>query len=475
MPVPGDLLESLEREAARSLSFWRRLTAPQIFVGSFLGLVLAGTAMLSLLPGIYTGEGLSFIDALFTATSAVCVTGLTVVDTATYFTPLGQGVLLLLIQLGGLGILSLTTLLIMAIGGRLSLRSEQLAGSSEAVPHLTPGRLVGTLVAYTVVTEAVGALLLYLFWLPRFGIEDALWPAVFHAISAFCNAGFSIFSDNLVGFSGNVPTLLVVGALVVIGGLGSVVLAELKPRFALRRRRTEPRARLSVHTRLVLTTTTVLLVGGTVLFLVFEWNNALAGRSIGARLAEALFLAITPRTAGFNTAHYALLTPGSLFLTIGLMMIGGSPGSTAGGLKTTTVALLVLLAYARIRGHEHSGAFRRTIPDATSQRAVGLIVAIMAMLGGAILLLLITEFGAQPYSETGSGFMQLTFEAVSAFNTVGLSTGITPSLSTPGKIIIVLLMFIGRVGPLTFVASMIVAERRSDARIRHSTEDVIIG
>ncbi|MGH7445640.1 MAG: potassium transporter TrkG, partial [Longimicrobiales bacterium] len=424
MPVPGDLLESLEREAARSLPFWRRLTAPQLFVGSFVSLVLLGTALLYFLPGVYTGDDLSLVDALFTATSAVCVTGLIVVDTATYFTPFGQGVLLLLIQLGGLGILSLTTLLIIAMGRRLSLRSEQLAGSSEAVPHLEPRSLVRTMVLYTFVTEAAGALLLYLFWLPRFGVEGALWPALFHAISAFCNAGFSVFSDNLVGFSGSAPTLLVMGALIVVGGLGSVVLAELKPRLSLHRR-ARPRAGLSVHTRLVLATTGILLLGGTALFLLFEWNNALADRGIGSRLAEALFMAITPRTAGFNTAQYALLTPGSLFLTIGLMMIGGSPGSTAGGLKTTTFALVFLLAYARFRGHEHTGAFRRTIPDATSQRAVGLVVAVMAMLGGAILLLLITEFGARPYSETGSGFMQLTFEAVSAFNTVGLSTGIT--------------------------------------------------
>jgi trk system potassium uptake protein TrkH len=225
----------------------------------------------------------------------------------------------------------------------------------------------------------------------------------------------------------------------------------------------------------VLTTTGVLLVGGMVLFAAFEWNNSLADFPWYGRFGEALFYAITPRTAGFNTVEYALLTPGALFLTIGLMMIGGSPGSTAGGLKTTTFALLGLLAYARIRGYEHTGAFRRTIPEQTLERAVGLVVAVMGGLGAAILILLVVEFGARPYTATGGGFMQLTFEAVSAFNTVGLSTGITSSLSTAGKIIVSLLMFIGRVGPLTLVASMIVASRRPGVRIRHSTEDVIIG
>ncbi len=472
MPTPGDILASLEREAARSASFWRRLTAPQIFVFSFLGFVLIGTLLLCFLPGLYTGERLSFIDALFTATSAVCVNGLVVVDTATFFTPFGQGVLLFLIQVGGLGILSLTTLLILAMGRRLSLRSEELTGSSDGLPYIAPRSLLRTLFIYTFVTEAFGAVLLYVAWAPRFGFEAALWPALFHAVNAFCNAGFSTFSDSLIGFSGHVPTLLVVGALVVIGGLGSIVLTELRLRL---RRHGARRDRLSVHTWLVLVTTAFLLVTSTLLFLAFEWRNALAEHGPGARVAEALFLSIMPRSGGFNTTEYALLTPGSLFLTIGLMMIGGSPGSTAGGLKTTTIALLGLLAYSRIRGYEHTGAFRRTIPDATFQRAVGLVVAVMAMLGVAILLLLVTEFGATPYTATSGGFMQLTFEAVSAFNTVGLSTGITPSLSGPGKFLVIVLMFVGRVGPLTLVASMVVAARRTSVHIRHATEDVVIG
>ncbi len=472
MPVPADILSALDREAARSVSVWRQLTAAQLLVASFAVLVGIGTLLLMYLPGIYTGEHLSFLDALFTATSAVCVTGLIVVDTATYFTPFGQGVLLVLIQLGGLGFLTLTTLVILALGGRLSLRSEELVGASTALPYIDPRKLVLTLVAFTFAIEALGTVLLYAAWMPRLGAEHALWPALFHAVSAFCNAGFSVFTDSVVQFSGHAPTLLALSALIVIGGIGAVVLAEL----ALHVERHAPRRRaLSVHSRIVLVTTAFLLGAAMGLFLLLEWSNTLGERSLVARLAEALFLSVTPRTAGFNSADYALLTPASLFLTIGLMMIGGSPGSTAGGLKTTTFALLALLAWSRIRGRDHTTAFRHTIPEATLQRAVGLVVAVLGVLGIAILALLLTEFGTAPYTQTGGGFMQLTFEAVSAFNTVGLSTGITPTLSAPGRIIIILLMFVGRVGPLTFVASMAIAARRTTVHIRHATEDVVIG
>lgn len=468
MTVPDQILGWLDQQVARSLPVWRRASAPQLFVGSFLGLVLVGTLLLYLLPGIYTGERLGFVDALFTATSAVCVTGLIVVDTATYFTPFGQAVLLGLLQLGGLGILSLTTLLVLVTSGRISLRSEEIAGASDAMPYIDPGQLIRNLVRYTLITEAVGALLLYLVWIPRFGAADAAWPALFHAISAFCNAGFSIFSDNMVGFAGSIPTLSIIGALIVIGGLGSFVLTELRLRYSQRGRR------LSVHTRLVLVTTAVLLAGGSLLFLFFEWQNVLAGRSLPGRITGALFLAITPRTAGFNTVDYALLTPASLFLTIVLMMIGGSPGSTAGGLKTTTFALLALLAWSRLRGQQNTDAFRRTIPDRTAERAVGLVVAVLAFLGATILLLLLTELGGEPFALQG-GLMQIAFEVTSAFNTVGLSTGITPALSTPGKVIVCVLMFVGRVGPLTLVASMVAASHRRTMELRHATEDVFIG
>lgn len=472
MPAPDDILASLERGLDRPLPLTRRLTAPQLFAGSYLVLVLAGTLLLYLLPGIYTGERLGLLDALFTATSAVCLNGLEVVPTGTAFTPAGQAVLLVLIQLGTLTVLTMTALLMLAIRNRVAGAPGDLASTAEATPGVRARSMLRTILLTTLVVEAAGTLLLYVIWQPRLGVAGALWPALFHAVSAFGNAGFSTFPDELSGFTGHTPTLLTIAALVVAGGLGSLVLTELRLRYRRRGRRIR---RLSVHSRLVLATTALLLGAGTLLFLLFEAGNALADHDLPARLSGALFFAAMPRTGGFITAEYALLTPASLFLTIGLMMIGGSPGSAAGGMKTTTFAVLALLALARMRGYANTDAFRRTIPRETVQRAVGLVVVVIGTLAVAILVLLHTEFGATPYSVPGGGFMDVTFEAVSAFNMVGLSTGITPALSTGGRITIVLLMLIGRLGPLTLVASMIAAASRRRVRLRHATEDVIIG
>ncbi|MBI4408723.1 MAG: potassium transporter TrkH [Gemmatimonadetes bacterium] len=470
MPSPGEILEALEREAARSLSIWRRLTAAQLLVASFLVLVTFGTTLLLALPGLYTGERLSFVDALFTATSAVCVTGLVVVDTATYFTPLGQAVLLLLIQLGGLGILTLTTLVILMLGRPLTLRAEAVVGASAALPHIKAGQLIRGIIGYTLAIELVGAFLLWLAWTPRFSALDALWPALFHAISAFCNAGFSVFSESLVRVSGDALGLVIMMGLIVLGGLGFLVLEELHLwRWG------RGGVRVSLHTRLVLVATLILVAGGALLFAALEWTNTLAAFPAALRPVHALFLSITPRTAGFNTVGYAELTNASLLLTMILMIIGGSPGSTAGGLKTTTVALLVALALARLRGRVATSAFRRTIPEGTIQRAIGLAVFVLVLVNAALLILQITEVGSLPHSQAQGRFLQLAFEAASAFNTVGLSMGITPDLSAAGRVILAMLMFVGRVGPLTLVASMAVAAERRVVRLRYATEDVVVG
>ncbi|HEX7117496.1 MAG TPA: TrkH family potassium uptake protein [Longimicrobiales bacterium] len=471
MPAPGELLDALEREAARSLSLWRRLTGPQLLVGSFLVLVALGTLALLTLPGLYTGERLSFIDALFTATSAVCVTGLIVVDTATYFTTFGQAVVLGMIQLGGLGILTFTTVVILLLGGRITLRSQAVVGAGgEILPQIDARRLVWAILRYTLVIEASGAFVLWLAWGRDLGTLGAIWPAVFHAISAFCNAGFSIFSDNLVGLAGRPLTLTVIMALIVIGGIGFLVLEEL-----VLWRRGRARHRLSLHSRLALLTTGILIVVGAALFVAFEWTNALAPFPWYVKPFEALMLSVTPRTAGYNTVDYAELTSASLVLTMLLMLVGGSPGSTAGGLKTTTVAALAVLALARIRGRTTAAAFGRTIPDTTIQRAIGLVVFVVALLASVLLVLQVTELGGIPFPLAEGQFLQLAFEVVSAFDTVGLSMGITPDLSPAGKLLIAFLMFIGRVGPLTLAASMTVAAERARVQYRYASEDVIIG
>ncbi|MEW5931503.1 MAG: potassium transporter TrkG [Gemmatimonadota bacterium] len=463
-----------EVRGRRAPSLWRRLTAPQLFAGSFLLLVLAGTLGLKTLPGLYTAEPLGWLDALFTATSAVCVTGLVVVDTATRFTFAGQAFILLLIQLGGLGMIAFTTLIILALGRRLSLRHEAVsAAAMEVAPHVDTRRLTRDVVRFTLVLEGAGALALYLLWVPRFGWRGAAWPALFHSVSAFCNAGFSTFSDSLIGFQRAPLTLLVVMALVVVGGIGFLTLEELYLyRLAAREGR---RFRVSLHSRIVLFTTAALLLGGWVLFTAFEWGVSLAGLPAWARVLNGLFLSVTARTAGFNNVDYADATAGSAFLTIVLMSIGGSPGSTAGGLKTTTIAIIGLLAWSRFRGREVTSLWGRTIPEETVQRAVGLFVMGFGLVTAAIFGYVAAEMGGAVRDGAGAGFLAYMFEAASAFNTVGLSMGVTAELSAPGRWLTILLMYVGRVGPLTFAAAIALARPTPGGEFRFAYEDVVVG
>lgn len=470
---PRRALNTWTGQSERRRSLWRTLTPPQLFVTSFLALVLGGTLALRLLPGLYTGAPLGWLDALFTATSAVCVTGLIVVDTATYFTPAGQALLLLLIQLGGLGMITFTTLIIVALGRRLSLRHERLAASgADVAPHVPVDRLTRDVVLFTVGIEGVGALALYLLWGPRLGWTDAAWPAVFHSVSAFCNAGFSTFSDSLVGFQTAPATLLTIAALLVAGGIGFLAMEETV--IWRRAARTGQAFRLSLHSRLVLATTAALLAGGWLLFGVFEWQRTLGDLPIADRVVNALFLSATPRTAGFNSIDYAQASDSTNFLTIILMFIGGSPGSTAGGLKTTTVALIGLVAWSRFRGREIPSFWARSVPEETIQRAIGLAVVVFAVVTASIFAYTWTE-RAQVGTAGGGRFLAHMFEAVSAFNTVGLSMGVTASLSAAGKWLTVLLMFVGRVGPLTFAAALALATDRQDVSFRYAYEDVVVG
>ncbi|QDT16246.1 TrkH family potassium uptake protein [Alienimonas californiensis] len=448
----------------------RKLSAPEAFVGSFLGLIVAGTLALRWLPGLYTGEPLGWTDAAFTATSAVCVTGLIVEDTATYFTFEGQLLLLALIQLGGLGMLTLTSMVIAAIGGRLSLRSEAVASSAqEAVPNVPTRRLIFGIVRFTLLFEAAGALLLYVAWAPSMGWREAAWPAAFHSVSAFCNAGFSTNADSLMSFQRSPFTLGIVSLLIVAGGLGFVVVEELLGRYrdrsAGRRRR-----RLSTHTQLVLSVSAALLAGGWVLFAVFEWHGVLADLGVGHKLTNSLFMSVTARTAGFNTIDYAAATDSANLLTILLMMVGGSPGSTAGGMKTTTFALLGLLAWSRLRSQASVTVANRSVPEETVQRAVGLAVLATAVVMAGIFLL--ASFGDLLHK--GDPFLGRAFEVVSAVNTVGLSMNVTPHLSPGARWLIIVLMFVGRVGPLSLAAALR-ARLARPGKYRLAHEDVVVG
>lgn len=470
---PWDILDT-----RRQRSLWRRLTAPQLFAGSFLALIAVGTLGLKFLPGIYTAEPLGWLDALFTTTSAVCVTGLITVDTATYFTTWGQAWILLLIQLGGLGIITFTTVLTLLLGQKLSLRGETLSSTSaDVAPHIDYKRLTRDVLVFTFVIESVGAILLFAIWLPQYdwGWKQTAWHAIFHSISAFCNAGFSTFSDNLMGFQRSSLTLLVISGLIVIGGIGFLVLEEFWTWWRTERRIRRLGIRFSLHTRLVVALTLILIVLGWICFLTLEWNHTLSDLPFGLKAVNSLFMSVTPRTAGFNNIDYASADVGTNFLTIMLMGIGGSPGSTAGGLKTTTVALIVLLAYSRFRGREIVTVGWRTIPEETIQRAVGLAVAVSGLMVLSVLVMTVSEQIGRLPSGNDEEFLMYVFECTSAFNTVGLSIGITSQLSVVGKILMILLMFLGRVGPATVASALSLPERTSDRQFRYAYGDVIVG
>ena len=465
MAQSGDRLVQALRRA------WRlrgtHLSSPQVFVLSFLGLVSFGALGLLTLPGLYTGERLGWVDAVFTATSAVCLTGLTVVDTQTFFTPAGQAFLLLLIQIGGIGFITFTSLLILLIGQRLSIRQEALF-SSPAARAIDIRQVVRGTVLLTFSFELFGALCLVLLWAPTMGWQKVWWPAVFHSISAFCNAGFSTFSDSLVRERTSSGVLSIIMLLIVAGGLGFAVLQDVGRRIRTRLRK-KP-GRLSLNTKLALWMTVFLIAAGTLGFLAFESRGVLGPLGPKHRLLNAVFMSITARTAGFNTIDYGAVSDRSGFLTILLMAIGGSPGSMAGGIKTTTVALIGLLAWSRLRGERTVSVFNRTISEENTQRAVGLFVLAFGITTAGLLIMTTTELTLAPDRR----FLRSMFEVVSAFNTVGLSMGITPALTGEGRLLAILLMFIGRVGPLGFSAALAARIDRG-ASIRLAREDVSVG
>lgn len=431
-----------------------------------------GTLLLSL-PVAHAAEPVSVLDALFTATSATCVTGLTVVDTGTRFSAFGQAVILGLIQVGGLGLMTFAVFVGVALGGRVAFTERVVIQESM---HHTPSagvrRLVRHVLAFTLVSEAFGALWLWLRLREALPSGASVWSAVFHSVSAFCNAGFSLFPDNLSRYRGDLVVNLGITGLIILGGLGFLASMELRDQLAARLRRVRP-PQATLHTRLVLLVTVVLLVSGALVYLVLERDNLLRGLPPGERLLAAWFLSVTPRTAGFNTVDYGQASSETLFFTIFLMFVGASPGSTGGGIKTTTFGLLVALVVARWRGRGRASVFHRTIPHAVMDRALLLAMLAWALVSLAIGLLVFAESAGVPYERADPRFVALMFEAVSAFGTVGLSTGITPGLGAASKLVLIALMFVGRVGPLTLILAMSPRERRG--RFRYAEENVMVG
>jgi len=443
------------------------LSAPQLLVVSFVGLITSGWIGFLVLPGLYAGEPMGWVDALFISASAVCVTGLSTIDVPVVLSFWGELWLLVLIQAGALGILTFAAVVVRAAGRRAGLDVEEAAGSFSAIlPTGTPNPILRTILGATLACEAVGALCLLVLWWGDHGFARALWLAVFHAISAFCNAGFSLFSDNLIGQQRHGAVLIVLAFLIALGGIGFPVVHDL--RVWLRGRR-----RLTTHTRVVLVTTGLLIGLGTVAFLSFEWDRAFAGLGLPDRIVNALFMSITPRTAGFNTVDYGAVSNDSILLTVALMWVGGAPGSVAGGAKGSTLALLALPVAARPRGDRHVSVAGRTVPDETVNRATGLAVGMVLILIVFTMAMLAFE-PIDPSADAERAMMvRIVFEVQSALSTVGLSMNLTPTLADGGKLTLVLAMLVGRVGPLAVLGAMTLRLRK--AEFRHPHEDVLIG
>lgn len=442
-------------------------SAPQLLVMSFAALITLGWIGFLALPGLYTGAPMDWVDALFIATSAVCVTGLASIDVPNVLTFWGELWLLILIQAGALGILTFAASIVVAVGRRAGLGVEEASGSFMAIlPSGTPRQMLQTILGVTLVCEAAGALALLVCWFGDYGFFEALWLAVFHSVSAFCNAGFSLFSDSLIGQRENASVLLVLAVLIVLGGIGFPVLHDLRARLRGKRR-------LTTHARVVLGASAVLLVAGSLAFLLFEWDRVLAPLSLIDRVVNAFFMSVTPRTAGFNSVDYAAVSNDSLLATIALMWIGGGPASVAGGAKVTTVALLAFLMWTRLRGDRHVSIGGRTVPEETVHRATGLAV-------GMVLILIVFTMGLLEFEgQVGSGLderdhlVRVVFEVQSALSTVGLSMNLTTTLGDGSKLVLVVVMLLGRLGPLAVLGAM--ARRMHHVHLRHPHEDVLIG
>lgn len=443
------------------------LNPSRLVLASFAALILGGAFLLNL-PWMQGPHPVSFLDCLFTATSAVCVTGLITVDTATAWSPWGQGLILVLLQAGGLGIMTFSVALLYLSRLKPSPRTHlALKGALGPVSGREMGALVRDVLLYTFILEAIGAaLLLVRFW-GQFPAPKALALAGFHAVSAFCNAGFSLFSNNLESYPQDPLINLTVMGLIVLGGLGFVVLRELRGR--LRPTEQDARRRLSLQTRVVLFTTAALVAGGAGALLLGEY---LGGGAIRAgSVWPLIFQAVTPRTAGFNTVPIESLTNASILVIMVLMFIGASPGSTGGGVKTTTVAVLVALARNRLRGRSGAEAWGRAVPGRQVELALVLVLGTAAALAAAVILLAAVGLEGGSYDPTN--FLALAFEAFSALGTVGLSLGVTPHLSPLGKLIIIGLMFAGRLGPLTLVYSL--TQSLHEPRYRLAEERIMLG
>lgn len=412
---------------------------------------------------------LSWLDAFFTATSATCVTGLIVVDTGQKFTLTGQWITILLIQIGGLGIMTFSIFFSYLFYGKLSIKSRNLIEHSlgiKGMPKL--GQMILFIVVGTFVFELIGALIMSVRFHHYFDWSRAIYLGVYHAISAFCNAGFCLFNNSCMDYQSDWVLNLVLLSLIVLGGIGFWVLYDLKNYF-LRNRGFRA---LSLHSRLVITTTLILIVGGFLLIFVFEYNNTLKYLPFPAKFLTAFFQSITTRTAGFNSLDIGSMTSSTLFLMLLLMMIGASPGSCGGGIKTTTSAVLFGIVLSGIRDQRQIKFYNRGVPQRIVSKSISIIAFWLLAVTVVIMVLLFTEHSGGLHDQGRVLFLEVMFESFSAMGTVGLSMGLTPVLSQVGKLCIIFLMFFGRVGPLSIAIAL---ATRKTSHIRYAEDNLLVG
>ncbi|MBE9158761.1 ATPase [Nodosilinea sp. LEGE 06152] len=444
------------------------MTVPRTICFGFLVLITLGTLVL-FLPISTTNKGWGDpLVALFTATSAVCVTGLIVVDTGTYFSAFGEAVILTLIQVGGLGYMTANTFLVLLLGRRLGLRERLAIQQSMDNAALAGGKsLIISIIAMTLVFELTGLFCLYPVFSRDYGPAYGLWLSAFHSISAFNNAGFSLFEDNLIGYALNPWVNAIITALVILGGIGYQVIMEFLAWLRNRVQGNRCRGLFSLNFKVVTSTTAVLLAVGTLAFFVIEYQNpgTLGPVSPQHKLLIAWFHSVIARTAGFNSIDIGAMGNASLFIMIALMFIGASPGSTGGGIKTTTIRILIACTRMALQGKEQVLCFRRQIPTSRVLKAIAVVV------GSALVVVVATALVA--VSNPTLNFIEILFESVSAFATVGISTGITADLSDIGKYVIICTMYLGRVGVLLFMAALLGDSKPS--AIQYPEEELLIG
>lgn len=446
----------------------RKLTPQAILVLGFSFAILIGAVLLSL-PFASSNASLPFVDSLFTAASATCVTGLIVVDTGSFFSIYGQIIILVLIQIGGLGIMSFSILFLFYLRGRLGIGSREIIEETlSTFSNIDVASLLKSVFIFTFTIESIGAVLLTIRFMIDMPFDQALFTGIFHSISAFCNAGFSTFSDSLKGYRTDIFVNIVMMLLIISGGLGFIVLYEIM----LRSKKGFSFKKLSLHSRTVIFFSFALIVIGAALIFIIEYDVSMKDYSLSSKFLTSLFQSVTARTAGFNTIDIHSFSMPTIFVIVTLMFIGASPASCGGGIKTSTFAVLIAFIRTRIYNTRNVNLFYNTLPIRVVSKAVVIIVFGVISVVVFSFLISIIEMENTSFSQNGTHFIQIFFEVVSAFGTVGLSTGITSDLGTMSRILITLLMLIGRVGPLT-IAVAIGSKESED--IKYAEDNILIG